>query len=235
MIKLICLVLFLISGFPAFCQFIVSDAEIMIQSRHIWRGSKLGTAPAIEPSVTFSSGRFSLNFWAAATVNNSYSEIDVVPSWQSDYFQLTLFDYYNPVLHEKNQFLNFEKGKNRHSLELALDNYTIDEQRLKWMVGTFLLGDKNEVTGKSFYSTYIELKYPFSVIGLQVEPFAGLTPFRGYYAGTFAFINTGVSVHKGFKLSEKFVVPSSMSFVVNPDQHNYFLTFAIGIAFSKPL
>jgi hypothetical protein len=205
--------------------------ELLVQSHHVWRGAKLGTAPAIEPSVTFGFGRFSFNLWAAKTTNNTYSEIDLIPSWQFNEFSLTLFDYYNPVAGENNRYLNFREGRNRHSIELSVDNHSIERRRIKWMAGTFLLGDRNEETGKPFYSTYVELKYPFRIWFLEAEPFVGLTPSRGYYAERFSIINTGVSFSKEIDLKLPFTFPLSLSFISNPYSKQGFVIFAGGIAF----
>lgn len=225
------LVLFLILTFASFGQIRFSEAELIVQSRHVWRGEKLGTAPCVEPSVTFASGRFSFNVWAAKTLNNSYSEINLVPAIQFKHFQLTLFDYYNPVQDEKNRFFNFQEGKNRHSVELTLDNFSVEEQNLKWMIGTFLLGDQNQETGNPYFSSYIEVKYPFSIIGIETEPFLGITPFRGYYADHFALINSGISFSKDIISGRRFSIPLSLSFISNPYTRNSFVIFATGIAF----
>lgn len=224
-------IVFLLSMIPVSGQNPKLEAEIILQSRHVWRGSQLGNAIAIEPSVTFLAGRFSFNIWAAKTTNNSYSEIDLIPAWQFDEFTLTLFDYYNPVSGENNQFLNFQKEKNRHSLELSIDNYSVDKRRIKWMIGTFLLGDRNEETGNPHYSTYLEVKYPFTVLGIETEPIVGLTPFRGYYANNFAVINTGISFGKEINLHLPFTIPLSLSFILNPNTKQSFVIFAAGIAF----
>lgn len=224
--------LFVLFTWHVFGQIKITDAEIMFQSRHIWRGSKLGAAPAIEPSITFSANRLSFNLWAAATPDNSYSEIDLVPSFQFNHFQATLFDYYNPVAGEENQFLKFGKDKNRHSIELAFDNFSIEKRRLKWMIGTFLLGDQNQETGKQYYSTYIEFRYPIAFLKIKVEPFAGMTPFSGYYADRFAIINTGIGINKSFKLSSRLSIPINMLLISNPYQNNYFLIFSSGIVIS---
>lgn len=231
MLRLFLTILFFSINFYGFNQIRYTEAEITFQSLHIWRGVKLGTAPAIEPSVTFSANRFSFNVWASATTNNSYSEIDLIPAYQFNKFQLTLLDYYNPVLGETNQFLNFRQAYNRHSAELAIDNHSVEKQRLKWMIATFLLGDKNEVTGNPNYSTYIEIKYPFSCLGIETEPFVGLTPFRGYYADQFALVNTGISFSKKLELKLPFTIPLCLTFISNPNTKQSFVTFAFGIAF----
>ncbi|MDP2890913.1 MAG: hypothetical protein Q8P34_18350, partial [Bacteroidota bacterium] len=71
-----CLLLFILGSLAASGQKLAGEAEILLLSRHIWRGNQLGDAIAVEPSVTISGGRFSFNIWAARTTNNSYSEID---------------------------------------------------------------------------------------------------------------------------------------------------------------
>lgn len=231
MSRLLATVVFLLIIVQTHGQIRVSEFEVLLQSRHIWRGEKLGTAPALEPSLTVSAGRFSLNCWASLTPNNSYSEIDLTPSFQTGSFQLSLLDYYNPVPGEDNQFLNFSEGMNRHSVELTIDNYAVDKRRLKWLIGTFFLGDRNEETGNPYFSTYAEISYPFTVLGIEIEPFTGLTPFRGYYAGKLAVVNSGLTFSKELELKLPFSIPLSLSFVTNPYAKQSFVIFAGGIAF----
>lgn len=207
------------------------EAEVMFLSRHSWRGEIMGTAPAIEPSATARMGNFSFNLWAAFTTDNSYTEIDLIPSYQFKYFALTLLDYYNPVVGEKNSYLDFSKAFNRHSVEATIDNYEVEKQRLKYLVATFFLGDKNVQTGKPYYSTYVELSYPFTVLGLDAEPFVGATPVEGYYADQLAVINTGLSLSKELDFKLPFIVPMTLSLISNPHTSNTFVTFAAGIAF----
>jgi hypothetical protein len=231
--KILFMILFLLICVKTFSQVRFSEAEVVVQSRHVWRGEKLGTAPAIEPSVTFSANRFSFNVWASVTTNYSYSEVDLIPAYRFNKFQLTLLNYYNPVSGENNQYLNFQEGKSRHSLELTADNYSNDKQRVKWMVGTFLLGDKNEKTGNPFYSTYLEVKYPFTICKIDAKPFCGFTPFKGYYAEKLAVINSGISFSKSFKISPTLSLPINATYIFNPNQNNHFFVIASGIAFNK--
>jgi hypothetical protein len=224
---------FIAISFLGVAQINYPEAEVMIQSRHVWRGTKLGTAPAIEPSVTFTEGHFSFNVWASTTTNNSYSEIDLIPSLQFGELTFSVLDYYNPVVNEKNQYLNFTSGECRHSLEFTLDNYSGEKNRLKWMVGTFIAGDKNEETGNPFFSTYLELKYPFSFLKIDAEPFVGATPFNGFYADKLAIINSGIAISKEIKLSSNFSIPIILTYVYNPYTDNQLVTLATGLVFSS--
>jgi hypothetical protein len=233
MIRSFITILFIAISFWGVAQINYPEAEVMIQSRHIWRGTQLGNAPAIEPSVTFLKGHFSLNVWTSVTTNNSYSEIDLIPAWQFGELTVTVLDYYNPVLGEKNQFLNFQEEYNRHSLELTVDNYSGEKHRLKWLVGTLFVGDKNEETGNPFYSTYLELKYPFSFLKIDTEPFVGLTPFKGYYAEKLAVINSGIALSKELKLSSNLSIPIILTYTYNPYEDKQFITLGSGIVFSS--
>jgi hypothetical protein len=208
-----------------------SEGQILIQNKHLWRGNQLGRGVSFEPSITFGAGNFSLNLWGAVTPNNSYSELDIVPSYAFKHFTITLFDYYNPVHGEENHFLSFKEGASRHSVELTFDNHAATRSKIKWMIGTFLFGDKNKESGKPFYSTYAELRFPFRILSVKVEPFAGITPFKGYYADRFACINSGVKFSREFDLNLPFKFPLSMSFVANPYKKTQFVNLSGGISF----
>ena len=93
------------------------------------------------------------------------------------------------------------------------------------------MGDQNEETGNPYFSTYLEVKYPFTVLTIETEPFIGLTPFPGYYADRFAIINTGISFSKEIDLKLPFSIPLCLSFISNPYTKRSFLIFAGGIAF----
>lgn len=224
-------VLLLALSLTSMGQVRISEAGLMFLSRHVWRGEEQGTAVSIEPSVTATAGRFNFNVWAALTPDNSYSEVDLIPSYQSKDFELSLLDYYNPVAGENNNYFNFDKASSRHSVEITLDNYEIEKYRLKWMVGTFILGDRNDDTGRPFYSTYIEFSYPFTLWKIDMEPSAGFTPAKGYYANKFAIVSTSLSFGKEINLKGPFSIPLTLSFIHNPYTSNTFVTFASGIVF----
>lgn len=101
------------------------------------------------------------------------------------------------------------------------------------MLGTFLLGDKNEETGNPCYSTYLEFKYPFTIWCIDAEPFAGLTPFKGFYADKFAVINTGISFTKEFEVSVRLSIPFTFTYTYNPYQDKQMFTFSSGLVFSS--
>ena len=93
MFRIAITILFLAINVQVFSQISFSEAEVMIQSRHVWRGTKLGDAPAIEPSITFAGSHFGFNIWAAKTTNNSYSEnrpYSILAIWRTYLFRFRL-------------------------------------------------------------------------------------------------------------------------------------------------
>lgn len=227
------LIAFLLSCFCSFGQVRFSEAEIGLTSRYLWRGTQLGDAPVVMPSATWSANKFSFNAWSAFTFNNSYSEFDLTPTYQFKRFQVSLIDYYLPTPGESNDYLNFKKGESCHSLELSFDNSSVEDAKLKWMLGCFLLGDRNEATGNRFYSTYLQLSYPFSLGFVDAEPVVGMTPFNGTYADKAAIVNLGVSFSKELSLSKQFSLPLSATFCRNPYEGKSFFTISTGIYFSR--
>lgn len=203
--------------------------ETLVFNRHIWRGEQMGDAFTIEPSLTVSKGNFSLNLWAAQTINESYTEIDFIPSYRIKHLTFTFFDYYNPKVGEDNNYFTFKEGENRHSFELAV-NYSANKKfPLNLMLGTFVFGDKNPETGKPFYSTYMEATYPFQFLKINIEPIIGMTPIKGYYANELAIINSNLTIKKEFKLTENLTLPFKMSGIYNPYSDQVFLNFSFGL------
>lgn len=229
--RLLSLVLLLITTTLTYAQSNALEGELMFLNRHAWRGEIFGTSVAVEPSATATAGHFSFNVWAALTLDNSYSELDLIPSYQFRFFKLSLLDYYNPVAGKSNNFWSVKKEFSRHSVEITLDNFDVEKHRFKWLAGTFILGDRDEDSGRPLYSTYVELSYSFNLWELETTPFAGFTPWTGYYAPDFAFVNTGLTLSHELDINSFFTIPLTLSAVYNPSTQNSFVTFGTGIAF----
>jgi len=68
-------------------------------------------------------------------------------------------------------------------------------------------------------------------LGLDAEPFAGLTPFCGLFAEKLAIVNIGISFSKSFSIAQGLAIPVSVTAISNPYQNKYFLVFCFGIVF----
>ena len=207
------------------------NGQVLIFSQHIWRGMGIGDAQCIEPSVTFSKGIFAINLWAAKTIDDSYTEIDIIPSITLGNYQFIIYQYYNPITDAENSFFNFEDQLNRHSLELAFSKKPTKAIPIRFLISSFFFGDENPQTGNPFYSSYTEVGAPFKLLDLDIEPMIGITTHKGYYASEFAVINTSLNIQKNIKLSSSLNVPLKLLMIYNPNKKEKLLSVGTGVFF----
>ena len=205
------------------------DFRTDVYSRHLWRGDSLGDAPAIEPEISLSKGNFGFTIWGATTFDNSYEELDLILNYQVlPSLNLVLYDYYNPVSGEENNFWNYSAEKLRHTIDLT-GEFEKEGFPLTVLASVFLYGDKDRVDGKEQFSTYIEPGFHFYLAGKDFNVFAGFTPFKGYYADNFAFVNLGFAFNDSFQVGEKLEIPLEIKFCTNPYTNNTWFVVGIGI------
>ncbi len=97
--------------------------------------------------------------------------------------------------------------------------------------------DARKANGDIFYSSYLELSYPFKCKGLDFNVFAGGTPNKadtkkdesGFYGNDPGIVNLGFTVSKDLPITEKFSLPLSASLITNPQAQNIFLVFGISL------
>lgn len=205
------------------------DFRTDLFSRHLWRGDQLGDAPAIEPEITLTKENFGFSVWAATTFNNSYNEIDFILNYQIlPFLNISFYDYYNPVPDAKNHFWQYKGDDMRHSFELTAD-LEKDDFPLTLLAGVFIYGDKDSISSKERFSTYIESGYNFRIANSDFRLFAAFTPFSGYYANNFSFINIGATFSDSFSVSPKLEVPVELTFCTNPYTNNAWFIVGVGI------
>ncbi len=207
------------------------DFRTDIYSRHLWRGDKLGDAPAIEPEISLSKGRFGFTIWGATTFNNSYEELDLILNYRViPSVNISFYDYYNPVQGEENNFWHFSGDDLRHTFELT-GEFEKQGFPLTVLAGVFLYGDKDREKGKEQFSTYIEPDFRFKLAGKDFNAFAGFTPFCGYYAGNFSIVNIGVSFNDSFPAGKKLEIPCEITLCTNPYTNEAW--FVVGVGFKN--
>jgi len=205
------------------------DFRTDVFSRHLWRGDQLGDAPAIEPEISLTKGNFGFSIWAASTFNNSYNEIDVILNYQVlPFLNISFYDYYNPVPDAQNEFWKYKGDEMRHTVEMTAD-LGKDDFPLTLLAGVFLYGDKDSIDSGERFSTYIEPAYNFKIAGKDFRLFTGFTPFDGYYAGNFSFINVGATFSDAFNVTPKLELPVEITFCTNPSTNQTWFIVGIGI------
>lgn len=198
-------------------------------NRHYWRGFVFGDSPAIEPQITLNSGRFGLNIWAANTFDHTYSEIDLIPSYSAGNYKISLLDYYNPIPGAENRFFDFTEEGNRHSGEIMLNYNGKGKLPLKWMVATFIYGDRHLDTRKHMFSTWMQVGYPFNILGAEAEISCGISPWESYYSKGFSFNHAGFSIQDRIVINQDASVPFRFSLNINPSSSQAWVIFSIGI------
>jgi len=209
------------------------DFRTDVFSRHLWRGDQLGDAPAIEPEVSLTKGNFVFSVWAASTFNNSYNEIDFILNYQVlPFLNISFYDYYNPVPDAQNEFWKYKGDEMRHTVEMTAD-LGKDDFPLTLLAGVFLYGDKDSISSGERFSTYIEPAYNFKIAKKDFRLFAGFTPFSGYYAHNFAFINIGATFSDSFSIGTQLELPVEITFCTNPSTNQTWFIAGIGIKNKK--
>lgn len=201
-----------------------------IVSRYIWRGINLSESPAIQPTLALSYKGFSLGTWGSFTVSREMlQEVDLFMTYESDFFSVTINDYYNPLdtLGYEGNYFDFSGSTTPHLLEGMITVNGPEIFPLSLTAATMFWGNDKDDNGKSLYSTYFELSYPFTVNDTETSFYLGLTPANGYYAEKFGLVNVGVSASREMKVNENFSIPLSASFMINPSSEKVYLVFGI--------
>lgn len=195
-----------------------------VVSSYIWRGS-YNAGASIQPSVALKAGSFSLTAWGSVDFTSSdYKEIDLTAAYTIKGFTFTLVDYYwtgSPTTASLPDRKYFHFGSDSpHMIEIG-GAYNFGEKfplTLSW--NTMLFGnDKDAVTGDQNYSTYAEVSYPFSVKGVDMSAWVGITPWetRNMYGTTgFAVCNVGLGATKAIRFSDRFSLPIFTRVIWNP-------------------
>ncbi|MDT8373852.1 MAG: hypothetical protein RQ737_07720, partial [Bacteroidales bacterium] len=99
----------------------------------VWRGSRLGSGPHLQPGMEYSAGRFTAGAWGSFDLNG-YEEVDLYFAFDlPGGFTLGMQDYYLPEL----PYFDYSAADGAHAFEVNLDwesdnvwlsaNYIINE------------------------------------------------------------------------------------------------------------
>lgn len=179
-------------------------------TNYIWRGTKLGTGPSLQPSVKFSGGGFTIGVWGSFDANG-YTETDPYFSYTFPFgLSLGVTDYYLPDL----PLFETSEATGSHALELnggflkggfsMSANYIINEAGGIASAG----GDK-----------YFQVGYAFSNVSL----FAGAGDGWHTSDGEFNICNVGISTSKVLQITEKFSIPVTGQIIFNPDREKLYV------------
>lgn len=186
-------------------------------SSYIWRGSRQGRGPHIQPWLEYSAGRFTVGAWGTTDLNG-YEEADLwfaveLPGG----FTAGMQDYYLPEL----PYFNYSDTDGSHALELNLD-WASDNV---WLSANCIV---NEAGGVGSYGRdlYFEAGLSFDYFSLCLG--AG----NGWHTaeGGFNVCNLGLEVVRDIPFSERFAIPFRAQLVFNPAREQLFVVAGFSIA-----
>jgi len=213
-----------------------------IMSRYIWRGSDYGNSLCIQPTLAISAANFEIGCWSSVGTNNFYKEVDLYAKYTIKNFSLVFTDYYVPLINDiaaspDNRYFIYDDKNTAHSFEGSL-LFKGGEKFPLWLLGgVFFYGndkrwgydadkDSNDLT---YYSSYFEAGYSFTVQENSADLFIGFTPSAGAYGNTLGVVNLGVTATRKLKISNTLELPVKGSLIFNPQTSNVFFVFGITI------
>lgn len=213
-----------------------------IVSRYIFRGTDFGNSPSIQPAISFKCSDFEIGSWGAIATNSFYQELDLFAKYTINGVSLIFTDYYIPSLtgtpaSPDTRFFNFKDKTTAHTFEGALAYQFGEKFPLKLFGSIFFYGndkrwgydvekDSNEDT---YYSTYLEVGYPFVLKGNNLDLFMGFTHVAGAFGNTHGVVNLGLTATKNVKVTEFFTLPVKSSLIFNPQQSQVYFVFGLSL------
>ncbi|HNX21665.1 MAG TPA: hypothetical protein PKG88_04810 [Bacteroidales bacterium] len=213
-----------------------------LMSRYVWRGTDYGDSPSIQPYLSLAYKNFEIGCWNSFSATNKYREIDLYVKYTINRFSITLTDYYipynngNPASPDIRYFA-YQNQTTAHTFEAALQ-YKGSEKYPFWIMGgVFFYGnDKRwgyqpelDTTNKTYFSSYFEAGYTFSIKDNNLDVFAGITPMAGAFGNSFGVVNLGITAYKSIKINKDYSLPVKGSLIFNPQANAAHFVFGISL------
>ena len=210
----------LITASTVYCQDEQGDSKFSVgtdlYSNYVWRGTRYGTGPAVQPQVSLETGGLTVGIWGSFDFNG-YTEADPFISYSFPFgLSLGVTDYYYPG----SPLFDVSTGMGSHAFEL---NGGFSTGGLS-LSANYILNEAGGA-GSAGSDLYFQAGYSFSAVDLFVG--AG----NGWHTsdGGFNLCNIGMGVNREIEITDKFSIPVSGQVVVNPDREQLFLV--VGFSF----
>lgn len=179
-------------------------------STYVWRGTRQGTGPHVQPVIEFSAGCFTAGAWG--TVNfRDYEEADLYFSFELPAgFTVGMQDYYLPEL----DYFDYSAASGSHAMEINLD-YSGEHVSLS---ANYMI---NEAGGIGTYGgdLYIEAGLSFDYFSVFMGAGTGWHTMNG----SLNVCNLGIATARDIKITDSFSIPVTGQLIFNPDAHKMFV------------
>ena len=182
-------------------------------SNYVWRGSALGTGPAFQPSVKFSTGGLTIGVWGSFDAAG-YAEADPYISYAFKGFSVGLTDYYYPRAEgsftaDSTNALEINAGYAIGGLSLSA-NYIVNEASVAASAGKDM---------------YFQAAYAFTNFNVAVG--AG----DGWHTsdGKFNVCHIGLGTGKVIKITDNFSIPVTGQVIFNPEKNKFYMVVGFSL------
>ena len=212
-------------------QFEIAPSADLVSS-YVWRGV-YQTGASVQPSINLSYAGFSLTAWGSTDFSSlsdpdKGKEFDLTIGYGIGGFSIGVTDYW--WAGEGHRYGDYS---NSHFFE-GTAGYNFGESfplGITW--STMFAGGAKKADGDRQFSTYVEAAYDFSVLGVDVTPSIGVSPWTGMYhregKDGFALCTIALKASKEIKITDSFSLPVFAQAIVAPNQDNVFLVFGLSI------
>ncbi len=181
-----------------------------LYTSYLWRGSKFGTGPALQPSVKFATGGLTLGVWGSFDAAG-YMESDLYASYSFPFgLSLGVTDYYYPGL----EYFDYSDSTGSHAFEINA-GYALGGLSLS---ANYII---NEAGGAASAGgdMYFQAGYAFK----NASIFLGAG--NGWHTsdGEFAICNIGIGTTRTIKITESFSIPVTGQVIFNPEKEQFFV------------
>lgn len=200
---------------------------IDFMSMHTWRGYATSYTPTIEPTFQLSTSNSTTGIWAAHSIDNKYTEIDLYFTYYYKNISLTIFDYYCPPSYKSSdEITNYDRYSTKHTIELALNVNNILKTPVHFMIATMVYGDDlDSETNQNRYSTYFQLAYSTEINENNIDLVLGFNAFKSYYADQFGVVNAGIKTSRNLKAFKAKELPLQAALIANPLMNTLYIQF----------
>jgi hypothetical protein len=178
-------------------------------STYIFRGTRYGSGPVIQPSVKFNSGIFTAGVWGSFDFHN-YQEADAYFSFTLPAgFSVGATDYYYPAY----DYFDLSEESGSHAFELNA-GYSIKGLALS----ASYIFNKAANAGSEGHDVYIEAKYSFRSFYLLAGAGDGWHSINlANGKDKFGVCNLGLGTVRKIKVTDTFEIPVTGLVFLNPD------------------
>jgi hypothetical protein len=185
-------------------------------TNYIWRGTKFGTGPSLQPSVKFTSGVFTAGVWGSYDAHG-YAETDPYVSIAlKSGLSFGLTNYYFPGL--KIFETSDTAGSNALELNAAFTKAGFS------LSANYILNQAGGA-GSAGGHTYFQAGYTYN----NVSIFAGAGDGWHTSDGKFNLCNVGIGATKVINITESFTIPVNGQVILNPEREQLFVV--VGFSF----